>query len=213
MDGYENNNVVSDHIWDSLVQGSGEDIAEQARIEQKPISQIRVDQLTSTEHQTRQEYRIGEEVNIREWLEHTKSTQDQVTAKQEWNDQDNNIQNNRVPIAIISDSESQLDDEKTFTLRQQRKEIFSSVRRKSPRSLKKMINYKGMFVCFGKEAEVQHDFAIEIYKADSAYLNTLSLNGGGFKSTPATRALDKHKYVLVDHNYEDIHPLDFTSKV
>ena len=70
-----------------------------------------------------------------------------------------------------------------------------------------------MFVCFVKEAKVQHDSTTEIYKADSVYLTTLDLNGDIFKSTSATRALEKLKYLSVDHIQEDMHPLGFTANM
>ena len=76
MVGYENNDTVSDYIWDSLVQENGEDVTEQARAEYEPIPQVHADYLTSTEQQNKQENQIEEKVNRRIRLEHVRSRQD-----------------------------------------------------------------------------------------------------------------------------------------
>ena len=56
---YEKKDAVSNHIWDSLVQGSVEDVIDQARAEHAPIPQVHVDWLISTEQQNRQKIKLG----------------------------------------------------------------------------------------------------------------------------------------------------------
>ena len=121
-----------------------------------------------------------------------------------------------VPVVegvVLSDSDSESDaDNTSFTPRRQQRNP-PSARKQPGWKLKKPINYQGIFAMFGQEADVSLKSTSKIYKADSVFLSILDLDGEGFKSTPATRALDHHRYLTSDDTYEDIHPLAFVAKV
>ena len=70
-----------------------------------------------------------------------------------------------------------------------------------------------MFTAFGEQAEISKESISDLFNLDSAYLSTLDLNGERFKSTPATRSLNKHKYLSEDDTHEDLRPLAYFVKI
>ena len=62
MGGYEHNEAISAHIWDSLAQADIEYVLDQANEEQEPLPHLDQERLTNTETSSRQEQHINDEV-------------------------------------------------------------------------------------------------------------------------------------------------------
>ena len=103
--------MVSEHIWDSMVQESVEHVTKQARTKQEHAPHVHSNWMTSTEQKIRQEHQIGEDINRRIWLEHARSTQYMANIEQRWDDYVmlsdvvNDLHDTRISSVIVSDSE------------------------------------------------------------------------------------------------------------
>ena len=62
MEGYEYNEAISAHIWDSLVQPDIEYVLWQANEEQEPLPHLNQEWLTGKESSSSQEKHINDEV-------------------------------------------------------------------------------------------------------------------------------------------------------
>ena len=89
------------------------------------------------------------------------------------------VQYTHVPDGIVlskSESES-YSDIPPLTLRNHRKVISRGSRRQPSRKLKTGVNYKGMFVLFGKQANISDAIISAITESDCDHLSSLDLNG------------------------------------
>ena len=171
------------------------------------MPQIPKDWLNPKEQKTIDENNISEEVNMRLRMEQNTSTEDQIAVEHDWNHSDTpNTHDAHVPDAEELSNPERESNSEYLTPRRKRK---PTLRKQHQRRLKEAVNYKGMFPLFEHEYEVDLKYMAEIFEAHRCFLSTFDMEGKGSKSTPATRALDRRKYLSIDEAYEDVHPLTF----
>ena len=155
-------------------------------------------------------------MNRRVRVEKDQLNQDITALNHAWNTQSKDaVGVPQLEEVGASNSDSEQEAElPSFTPRHERSaNTPDNIRRQPGRRCKQRVNYKGMFALFSKGADASQEATSCILDNDSAFLSTLDLHGEGFKSTPATRAVDQHIYLSQDSTYENVHPLAFISKV
>ena len=212
--GYEENDAVANHIWDSLAHLERVNMLEEADREQEPLPNLHADWITPEERTNREERTINAEVM--RWIQRRDHAISELPMTVEEHSAAHDISVARAmrnnpdfvgPRPAIPAEESEEDNIPTLKTNTPQRT------RRYPRIAGNEPQYAGLYCSIeGEENVLDIDGASDVIHRDNCFLSTFEFDPSVTHTSPATRYLDSASYVSESGLVGNVHPYAFSAQ-